>query len=267
MSEKRNNLPDDIFTYNQDQFYEFIKYWYGNDLAELFAFQAIRNASHLTNCTVDELLSILEHESNDIDKLKSLCGFRLANNQFQVKLGVKLAINSLIQLLNIKQEQEKKKKRPLNYRPPPNIDTSTSINQTQSQYQTIPPSSTPLASPNSDICLTPSTLTTIQEERNDVDHIVDIKDRITKWCTTSNDDVLLDEGTHYSLKINKSINNTYACVLTCQCSIRFNLPFLAAGYFKLSSFYRHLKEKDCMKLSNMVNTCHIENNFYKFLNI
>jgi hypothetical protein len=54
-------------------------------------------------------------------------------------LGVKLAINNLIQLLNIKQEQEKKKKRSSVYRSPSSIDTSTYINQTQSQNQTIPP--------------------------------------------------------------------------------------------------------------------------------
>jgi hypothetical protein len=279
MSEKRNNLPDDIFSYNHAKFYEFIKDWYGDDLVQLFAFQAIRNAYHLINCTVDEILSVLEHDSNDITQLKNLCGFKLSNNQFQVKLGVKLAINSLIELLNIKQEQQKnKKKRPSNYHPPSNIDTSTNINQTQSQSQTninqtqsqnqtITPSTTPLSPSSSDTCLTTLTSRSIQK-KNEVDHILDIKKRIHKWCITSgNDNVLLDEGTHYSLEINKSINDTYACVLTCQCSIRFKLTFLAAGYFKLSSFYRHLKEKECIKLSNMVYKSHIENNFSEFLNI
>ncbi|CAF2951220.1 unnamed protein product [Rotaria sp. Silwood2] len=255
MSENRNKLPDDIFSYNQDKFYEFIKYWYGNDLADLFTFQAIRNASHLMHCTADQVLSILEHDSDDIDQLKNLCGFRLANNQFQIKLGVKLAINSLIELLKIKQEQEKKKKRPLNYRPPSNIDTSTNINQTQSQNQAISPSAIPLSPSSSDTCLTTLTSTSIKNMTNEVDHILDIKNRINNWYIKGdNDNVLLDEGTHYSLEINKSINNTYACVLTCQCNIRFKLPFLAAGYFKLSSFYRHLKEKDCIKLSNMTTT-------------
>jgi hypothetical protein len=100
---------------------------------------------------------------------------------------------------------------------------------------------------------------------NEVDHILDIKSRINKWCSTSdNDNIFLDEGTHYSLGINKPINDTYACVLTCQCSIRFKLPFLAAGYFKLSSFYRHLKEKECVKLLNI---SHIENNIFLFIDV
>ena len=182
------------------------------------------------HCTADQVLSTLEHDSDDIGQLKNLCGFRLANNQLQIKLGVKLAINSLIELLKIKREQEKKKKQPLNYRPPSNIDTSIDINQTQSQNQVMPPSATPLAPSTSDTCLMTLTSTFIKNISNEVDHIPDIKIRINNWYIKG-DNVLLDEGTHYSLEVNKSINNAYACVLTCQCNIRFKLPFLAAGYF------------------------------------
>ncbi|CAF3129495.1 unnamed protein product [Rotaria socialis] len=103
-----NSLPDDVFSYNQNKFYEFVEHWYGNDLAQLFSFQAIRNGSHLLHTTVDDILSVLQYESEDIDKLKSFCCFQLPNNRFEVRLGVKLAINNFIELLNIKQEQEKR---------------------------------------------------------------------------------------------------------------------------------------------------------------
>ncbi|CAF3678288.1 unnamed protein product [Rotaria sp. Silwood1] len=67
-----NSLPDDIFNYNQNEFYEFIKETRGADVAELFSFQAIRHATHLIDTTCDEILSILEEDSKDINNLKKL---------------------------------------------------------------------------------------------------------------------------------------------------------------------------------------------------
>ena len=46
-TENSNNLPDDVFNYNHDEFYEFIRETRGVDIAELFSFQAIRHATHL----------------------------------------------------------------------------------------------------------------------------------------------------------------------------------------------------------------------------
>ncbi|CAF3331063.1 unnamed protein product [Rotaria socialis] len=249
-----NSLPDDVFRYNQNKFYEFVERWYGNDVAELFSFQAIRNGSHLLHTTVDDILSVLQYESEDIDKLKSLCCFQLSNNRFQVRLGVKLAISNFIELLNVKQEQEKKKKRSSGQHSSVNIDTPISINQTQSQNETIVSSVPSLTSSSNDTNPVGSRLTPTQNKMNEIDHILDIKHRISKWWSgIDNDNLSLEEGTHYSLEINKSINNSYACVLSCQCGIRFKLPFIEAGFFKLSSFYRHLKEKQCVKLLDIAN--------------
>ncbi|CAF1431816.1 unnamed protein product, partial [Rotaria sp. Silwood1] len=250
--EKRNSnsLPDDIFSYNQDKFYEFVEHWYGNDLAQLFSFQAIRNGSHLLNTTTDDILSVLQHESEDINKLKNLCCFELANKRFEVRLGVKLAINNLIQLLSIKQEQEKKKKRSSGQHSSSSIDTSTSIDQTQSQNETKLLSATSLTSSSTDTNPTRSRLPLVQNKMNEMDHILDIKNRISKWWdgVDNNNNSLLDEGTQYFLEINKSINNSYTCVLSCQCGIRFKLP-CTEGLFKLSAFYRHLKEKKCTNVT------------------
>ena len=85
----------------------------GADLAELSSFQAIRHATHLMDTTFHEILSILQQDSKYINNLQKLCCFQLNDNQFRVKLGVKLAISNLIQSLKIKkgqQQQQKKKK-------------------------------------------------------------------------------------------------------------------------------------------------------------
>lgn len=137
--EKQNSniLPNDFFRYNEKQFYEFLEHSYGNDIAQLFSFQAIRNGLHLLNTTVDEILSVLQYESEDINKLKNLCCFKLSNNRFEVRLGVKLAISNLIELVNNKRQQEKKSNRSTGQRLSYNINTLTSINQNESQDDTI----------------------------------------------------------------------------------------------------------------------------------
>jgi hypothetical protein len=100
-------------------------------------------------------------------------------------------------------------------------------------------------------------LTLDQKNFNEIDHKADIERRINAWWSRINTDQDIDsslyEGTHYFLEINKSLNNTYACILTCQCDVRFKLSFSTPGYFfKISAFYRHVKGKQCMKRLKMV---------------
>ena len=42
-----NDLPDDIFSYNQDRFYDFLKHSYGNDIAELYLFSKRLEMDHI----------------------------------------------------------------------------------------------------------------------------------------------------------------------------------------------------------------------------
>ena len=228
-----NDLPDDIFSYNYDRFYDFIKHLYGNDIVELLIFQAIRNGSHLLITTSDDILSVLQQESDDINKLKNLCCFQAGDNKYEIKLGIKLALNNLIQLLKIKQEQQKKRKRSSAQRSLSNSNTLTSITQTPTQCETNATSSTSLTPSISDASLTRPRFTPLHNKINEIDHILDIEERINKWWSTTNDDNLfLVEGTHDILAMNKSINDRYTCVLRCQCSTRFKLSLMSGGFFK-----------------------------------
>ncbi|CAF1481527.1 unnamed protein product, partial [Rotaria magnacalcarata] len=213
----QNYLPDDIFIYNNERFYDYIKQSYGDDLAGLLSFQAIRNG----------------------------------NDKYEIKLAVKLAINSLIYLLKIKQEEQNKRKRRASTKyTSSNVDTLKSVDQIRSQNEmTVPP--TIAASPVSDASSTQSALQLIQNRLNDIGHITDIEQRINKWWSAykNNNDLFLSKGTHYLLEINKSINDTYACVLSWKYRTRFKLPFMETGFFKLSAYYRHLKEKQCLTKS------------------
>jgi hypothetical protein len=250
----QNDLPDDIFNYNNEQFYDYIKQSYGDDLAGLLSFQAIRNGLHLVETSCDDILLIFQQESEEINKLRQLCCFKIKNDKYAIKLGVKLAINSLIELLKVKREaQKKRKKQSSTKRTSSNIDTLKSVDQIQSQNEMIAPPTIP-ASPVSDMSSTQLASQLIENRLNDIDHITDIEQRINIWWRTynNNNNLVLSEGTHYLLRINKSVNDTYACILSCKCHIRFKLPFMATGFFKLSAYYRHLKEKQCFSMSKTV---------------
>ncbi|CAF3298075.1 unnamed protein product [Rotaria sp. Silwood2] len=183
----KNDLPEDIFTYNHERFYEFIEQQYGIDLAELFRFQAIRNATHLLNTSCDDIISILQLESNDIKVLKNLCCFQIAGDKYKIKLGVKLALKNFIELVKIKQQQQQKKKKssiqPLSInRTQPQPQTQTLVgtsNETTDETQIELPTLPSIPSKN-DTSLTRSRLTTLQKKLNELDHIADIENRINK---------------------------------------------------------------------------------------
>ncbi|CAF4356906.1 unnamed protein product, partial [Rotaria magnacalcarata] len=235
---KKNILPEDIFSYNNDLFYEYIKQAYGNDIAKLFSFQAIRNAELLLDTSCEDILLVLQQESDDIDALKKMCCFEVAGNKYQVKLGVKLTINNLIQSLNV-----------------------TPLNQSQTQDTVTPLESTLSSSLTTNTSSIQSTSSPMQRKLDELGHIADIEERIDRWWVIHDEAerASLEQGIDYFLAITKSLINTYTCALSCKCHTRFKLPFMAPGFFKISSLYRHLKEKQCIQLrpgkeNNLVNS-------------
>ncbi|CAF5155607.1 unnamed protein product, partial [Rotaria magnacalcarata] len=249
---KKNILPEDIFSYNNDLFYEYIKQAYGNDIAKLFSFQAIRNAELLLDTSCEDILLVLQQESDDIDALKKMCCFEVAGNKYQVKLGVKLTINNLIQSLKLKQEQKqnKKRKRSSNQGLSSNMNSVTPLNQSQTQDTVTPLESTLSSSLTTNTSSIQSTSSPMQRKLDELGHIADIEERIDRWWVIHDDAerASLEQGIDYFLAINKSLINTYTCALSCKCHTRFKLPFMAPGFFKISSLYRHLKEKQCIQL-------------------
>jgi hypothetical protein len=48
------------------------------------------------------------------------------------------------------------------------------------------------------------------------------------------------------------VDGGFSCHLSCNCGIQFKLLLLSSGMFKLSSFYRHVKEKHTLKAPQTV---------------
>ncbi|CAF4784162.1 unnamed protein product, partial [Rotaria sp. Silwood2] len=199
-------------------------------------FQSIRNGEHLLQASSDDILLILRQDSDDLSALKKMCCFQVVGNNYEIKLGVKLAINNLIYSLKMKQEQQKKKKRRPTQRLPSlasHLDVTAVTNQKQMQDEMSSPESSlvgPLASRKASDELKEIH---VKENSNEISHQVDIEQRINKWWSKANEDedLSLNVVIDYSLEINKSLNNTYACILTCKCGVRFKLPYLMPGLF------------------------------------
>ena len=222
---------------------------HGADLAELFSFQATRHATHLMDTTSDEILSILQEDSKDINNLQKLCCFQLNDNKFRVKLGVKLAISNLIQSLKIKQEQQqqqKKKKRSAQQRSLSSVKPL--VADTLSQDEIVSLESTLISPIAVDTSSTQPKVKEIESVLDEIGHLTDIKQRLNQWWISinSNDNVFLEEGVHYFLQVNKSINDRYACTLSYLCHTRFKLSFMPTGFSKLSPLFRHIKEKTAL---------------------
>ncbi|CAF1542339.1 unnamed protein product [Rotaria magnacalcarata] len=87
-------------------------------------------------------------------------------------------------------KNKKKKKRPSGQRSSFNIDTSISINETQSQNETAILSVPSLTSSSSDANPVGARLIPTQNKMNEIDHILDIKNRISKWWSGIDNDNL-----------------------------------------------------------------------------
>ena len=248
-------LPEDIFSFNPDQFYTFVRQSYGDDIAELFTFQSIRNGLHLINSSSDEILLVLQGQSKSIDRLKSLCCFEISENAYQIKLGVKLALNNFIESIKMKYAEENKRKnnRSSTRRVSSCSGSATVVDQLQSQNVITTPPSMILSPSTDDTSSIQSESVSTRNKLDAVDYIDNLKQRISEWwCHNSDGDSSFEHGTHYFLEINKSLNDSYVCVLSCQCRQRFKLPFMMTGVFKLSAFFRHLKEKHSQESLKMV---------------
>ena len=124
--------------------------------------------------------------------------------------------------------------------------------QTQQQKTTISAQSTDLPVSSDDTLSKKSKLPS-ERKMNDYEHIENIKQRISEWRTNfGNENSSFEHRTNYSLEINRSLDDSYVCVLSCRCHQRFKLPVMTTGLFKLSAFYQHLKEQNCAKFSRAV---------------
>lgn len=100
-----HDLPDDVLSYSDDQFYNFIKNCLGIDEMMLLKLQSIKNIRTLLN--VPDVFAILHLRCKELPALKSSICFVDEDNDRNVivKSGIKAGIDDLIGVLKEKKQQ------------------------------------------------------------------------------------------------------------------------------------------------------------------
>ncbi|CAF3789272.1 unnamed protein product [Rotaria magnacalcarata] len=84
-----SNVPSDVMELERDTFFDFVKQYSGEKVANLLEFQDITNVNCLLACK--DPLEILLLDSDDLLELKKATCLKLNNNSFTVLPGVKTA--------------------------------------------------------------------------------------------------------------------------------------------------------------------------------
>ena len=93
-------LPDDIFDYENEAFYNFVHNFIGSIEAEILKVQSIRNARLLL--LIPDVFSFFELECDDVIDLKKRACFIMNNNTYVVKSGIRFSIDYLFKLVRSK---------------------------------------------------------------------------------------------------------------------------------------------------------------------
>jgi hypothetical protein len=231
-------VPDDVLSYTDQSFYDFVETFTGKIHARILALLHISSVpcflltenpcAILTMDIEDEMLRTLNQEA---------C-FKLKNNQYIVKPGIENSFKCLKELLSKKTEETLKKTKSnvkqLSGKAANSISTtsfslsSSSISMSQSL------SSTALSSP----------LTTDEHRQY-------LLNFIRQWSIDNIENLQLNESqlnenddfTFYF----STINDVLEANVVCKCGSKINLG-KNAEKFQLSNYYKHLKDTKC---SNM----------------
>ncbi|CAM4985297.1 unnamed protein product [Rotaria socialis] len=98
-----SRVPDDIFSYQNEQFYDFIKKLIGDKQVNLLAFQEISNADIYLHCC--NVLNILKLDSSALIPYKESLCLKLDDNNYTVLPGIKSSFSYLTELLTKKKDE------------------------------------------------------------------------------------------------------------------------------------------------------------------
>ena len=92
-----STLPEDVSSYSDNAFYEFVEKYAGKIESEIFQVQCIRNVRTLLR--VPDTLSFFDLQCGETRDLKGRACFVADNGQYVVKAGIRFNIEQLIDLL------------------------------------------------------------------------------------------------------------------------------------------------------------------------
>ena len=105
------DLPDDIFTRMNDDFYSIVKLLSGDCLSNILRIQLINSATKLLNTT--DIFAFFQVESTETDAMKAECCFKSKTGQYIIKPGVQTSLKILVTLLKLKLQQQQQQQQEL----------------------------------------------------------------------------------------------------------------------------------------------------------
>ena len=211
-----SRLPQDVLTYTNLDFFNFIHKFCGKDEADLLKIQAVRTVDSFL--AIKDLYSIFSLDSDDVKDIQARCGFRSRTGAYSVRPGIKSSLDYIRDLLEEMQRKTYK------------IKTN---NQTLAQSPML--SSEPNPTTTSDTNIATNSLTT---KKTEIDHYQLIEKSIGEWCNQhkkiiKTPDLNLVSGIDYHVQFNTNLDK---CDIKCSCGSLHSLFLSESGNFKVKYF-------------------------------
>jgi hypothetical protein len=221
MSLDTSRLPKDALTYTDEQFFKLIQSFCGKDGSDLLSIQAIRSVDSFLS--IQDIYSIFELDSDDVQEIQKRCGFRKRNGTYTVKPGIKSSLDYVNALL----KQMKKK-----------IGKTKTIQSASTQSTaSLSSSSGPDISSNVN-----TTVTSFVSKKNEAEHRALMEKSIQEWCIKNANIINIADfnpisGVHYDLQFSPSLDKVE---IRCLCGLSFTLLLCNSGNFKVKHLLEHL---------------------------
>ena len=202
-------LPDDVLLYINKEFYDLVEKLTSPNEAKILEIQQI-NSIH-SFLLIKDLLEFINYDNADVQEIRDKICFKLSNNTFVIKPGVKSNIQYLTNLFTKKVNEQR---------------TLTKRKRMSSEA-------------NPDEILSEEDLKSL------------IIEAIQRWCTDNEEllglgEFCFRENEHYTIT---SIYTEQASI-TCKCNEKIRL-LKYRGKFQLSNYYRHYKSSNCSMLKRL----------------
>ncbi|CAF1345205.1 unnamed protein product [Rotaria sordida] len=233
-----SQLPNDVLSYTDQDFYNFVEMFLGKLHARLLSYLHISSVPCFLLTENPCAILTLDIDDEVLEQLSQETCIKLKNNQLIVKPGVENSFKCLKELLKKKiEEHMKTTKRNIKQQ----VITVANTNSTQSFSLSSSMSTS-----------SPSLFTSSCSPLTIDEHHQYLLNCIRQWCIDNKANLRFNE---FELKedvdftfIFSNINNFLEISIQCKCGSKINLG-KNAEKFQLSNYYKHLKDTRCSHMN------------------
>ena len=218
------HLPDDLFSYQDERFYDFVDKFIGKKQAELLKFEEISSADIYLNCP--NVLGVLKLDSAALLPLKESLCLKLDDDSFVLLPGLKSSYSYLTELLKQKKDDLARMVRQGKNFSPPTLSTITTININQTTWISNSSAQTASTISSQSGVEQSDSVKVINRHKK---HIVF---SVTEWIQRNREklgdsDLTITEGRDYHVTV--TVDPALA-IIRCRCGIKSTLHLVCGKY-------------------------------------